>query len=164
MSPRQRWDVGLSPWIVQDGNYDDFAVSQRREFALEFYAENGLAPSSATAPSAEAYGQGRYRIAGRVIHREPHWWAIDVGVRCFQEAPPPETAMPGQFLEGEIYLGIDPFFYFESLSKEAGAPDLTYDWHIDSITRESAPLLRTPNAWIPDESRMTAQSVGKTNA
>ena len=36
------WLIGLSAWIIQDGNYGDFSVGQRAEFALEFYAREAL--------------------------------------------------------------------------------------------------------------------------
>lgn len=33
------FDIGLSAWIIQDGNYEDFEQGQTRSFALEFYPE-----------------------------------------------------------------------------------------------------------------------------
>ena len=30
------WSIGLAAWIIQDGNYADFTVGDRAEFALEF--------------------------------------------------------------------------------------------------------------------------------
>ena len=38
----EKINVGLSSWIIQDGNYEDFAVGQEQRFALEFYAPDGL--------------------------------------------------------------------------------------------------------------------------
>ncbi len=31
------WKIGISAWIIQDGNYGDFRCHERAEFALEFY-------------------------------------------------------------------------------------------------------------------------------
>ena len=31
------WSLSLDSWIVQDGNYPDFAGGQQAEFAIEFY-------------------------------------------------------------------------------------------------------------------------------
>ena len=31
------WNIGLSAWIVQDGNYPDFGVGETVKFAVEFY-------------------------------------------------------------------------------------------------------------------------------
>ena len=44
---------------------------------------------------------------------------------------------------GEIYLGIDPFFYFEDLHKLPGMPALQYDWRIERILLETTPWLST---------------------
>jgi hypothetical protein len=35
------WNIGLSAWIVQDGNYPDFVVGEFVEFAVEFYQDAG---------------------------------------------------------------------------------------------------------------------------
>jgi hypothetical protein len=35
------WNIGLSAWIIQDGNYPDFAVGTPVEFAVEFYLRPG---------------------------------------------------------------------------------------------------------------------------
>ena len=43
--------VGLASWVVQDGNYGDFARGKRAAFALEFFALESLLPIEA--PSAE---------------------------------------------------------------------------------------------------------------
>lgn len=37
-----RWLIGMSAWVIQDGNYADFSVGQRAEFAIEFYAAEQL--------------------------------------------------------------------------------------------------------------------------
>jgi len=34
--------VGLSSWIIQDGNYGDFSRGERAAFALEFYASTEI--------------------------------------------------------------------------------------------------------------------------
>ncbi|WP_141514508.1 hypothetical protein [Rhizobium sp. M10] len=34
--------VGLSAWIIMDGNYGEFQKGQRAAFALEFYNETAL--------------------------------------------------------------------------------------------------------------------------
>jgi hypothetical protein len=37
---QNEWQIGLSSWIIQDGNYGDFETGQVLGFALEFYSEN----------------------------------------------------------------------------------------------------------------------------
>ena len=36
------WDVSLSSWIIQDGNYPDFEIGQTPEFAVEFWLPKGV--------------------------------------------------------------------------------------------------------------------------
>jgi len=40
-SSRSIWNIGLSAWIIQDGNYPDFALGDTVEFAVEFYLRPG---------------------------------------------------------------------------------------------------------------------------
>jgi len=35
-------EIYLSRWIIEDGNYDDFCVGDRRKFALEFWSSSQL--------------------------------------------------------------------------------------------------------------------------
>lgn len=132
--------VGVSSWIVQDGNYGDFAVGQQARFALEFYPPNGLRRAAEGPMSAEHLGASRYRIHGRVGFVGPGVWAIDTGLFvAFEERQPPDHAKVGGWVEGEVYLGIDPFFYFEYLHRIDGIPPLTYTWQVRAIMRETTP-------------------------
>ena len=108
--------VGLASWIIQDGNYGDFARDTTAAFALEFYASSPpevLESNSKRAPDLIHVRDADYEIIGQVIHAAEHWWVIDVGVLVFQEAEPPATVRQGSWLRGKISIGIDPFFYFE---------------------------------------------------
>ena len=42
--------IGLSSWIIQDGNYGDFECHAIERFALEFYSEKGLYAGSGPVP------------------------------------------------------------------------------------------------------------------
>ena len=54
-------------------------------------------------------------------------------------------ATVGRWVEGEIWIGIDPFFYKERLNQTPGMPDLFVDWSVTRIQLETTP-------WIEDVS------------
>jgi hypothetical protein len=49
----------------------------------------------------------------------------------------------GGWLRGNVYIGVDPYFYFEQLGHEPGAPALIYDWKIEKIEMQTAPSSRS---------------------
>jgi hypothetical protein len=132
--------VGLSAWIVQDGNYDDFTTGQEAKFALEFYPPHGLRPAAPGPKSAEHLSASRYRVHAQVVFAADGVWVIDAGLFiAFAERQPPPHAVAGAWVEGEVYVGIDPFFYFEYLHKNAEMPPLSYRWRVRWIARETTP-------------------------
>ena len=139
--------VGLSAWIIQDGNYDDLAVGQEAKFALEFYPPHGLQPAQDGPVNAERLTGSRYRVRGRVVFSDPSVWVIDAGTfMAFSDRQPPPHAVVGAWVEGEVYLGIDPFFYFEYLHRMQGMPPLTYTWTVRNIVRETTPWIEAKDA------------------
>ena len=162
--------VGLSSWIIQDGNYGDFAVGQEAEFALEVYAPKGLRPVEHGPPLAEHLGASRYRVRGLVLFTGPNVWVIGTGsFMAFQEQPPPGHVRDGSWVEGEICLGIDPYFYFEYLHRLDGMPPLTYSWVMRGIVRETTPWMEAKNekgqtCRTRDERRESFVPIRKTDA
>ena len=51
----------------------------------------------------------------------------------------------GQWVQREIWLGVDPFFYKERLHRIQRMPDLFVDWIVTRIQLETTP-------WIEDTS------------
>lgn len=132
--------VGISSWIVQDGNYGDFAVGENRRFALEFHSPAGLRRSLEGSKTAQHLGASRYRIHAEIVFIQQGLWVIDAGLFvAFEERQPPSEARIGGWIEGDIYLGIDPFFYFEYLHRIEGMPPLTYTWIVQAIMLETTP-------------------------
>jgi hypothetical protein len=160
--------VGLHSWIIQDGNYGDFARNTNAAFALEFYASSPLEVlelNSNPVPALIHIRDADYEVVGHVIHVADHWWAIDVGVLVFQEAEPPATARHGSWLRGKISIWIDPFFYFERLAHQPGAPAQVYDWKIERIEVQTAPLIEVkPRVLERDPTKLGWKDVLKTNA
>ena len=129
-------DIGVDSWIIQDGNYGDFTAGQEAEFALEFYPHS-LKASVCRLASAKRINGSLYDICGHVVHSTESVWVLDVGLLAYQECQPPEFGSAGSWVEGRVYLGIDPFMYFESLKSTPGMPFLTCRFRVEQILLET---------------------------
>jgi len=158
--------VGLSSWIIEDGNYRDFSVSDVRSFALEYINEDEFQP--AVTPTSHRYlGDARHQVCGRRVHLggllqhlRPTWCVIDFGVLAYRELH--SLAAPPDSFSGELYLGVDPFGYFESLAREPDAPPLIYNWRIHRIEVETAPRVLREGMMIYDPDKLKQADVADT--
>lgn len=162
--------IGLDSWIIQDGNYPDFSVGQRAKFALEFYPMEEMQTVPKGALSAEYLRTSCYRIRARVLFSEDGLWAIDAGAfLAYQEFSAVKKMAVGSYVEGEICLGIDPFFYFEGLHSVPGMPALSYQWMVREIKLSATPWIegKDPSGrtiQYRDESREAWVAVKATDA
>lgn len=136
------WNIAVSSWIIHDGNYRDFQCGQVAEFALEFHPHK-IGIVSPSKKNARHIRDSEYEIIGEVVYVADGVWVIDFGILAFHQDSPPQDSRPkeikiGSFIAGEIYLGIDPFFYFESLFKMIGMPPLIYTWQVNRVERQIA--------------------------
>lgn len=130
LAPGQ-WLIGMSAWIIQDGNYGDFAVNQRAEFAVEFYDAEPLVRSDAPPPAAVSLADGAwYEVSTTVTAARQNAWVIDLGIQAYREQAPPPDIEVGCTAVGVVYLGVDPFPYFERLANLPDMPALVYTWDI----------------------------------
>src|SRR5229473_4595257 len=143
VSPLSTWNIGLSAWIIQDGNYPDFAVGETVEFAVEFYQQPGTAVEVwksevfARQVTANAYGV----VAEKVLATDDVT-VLDIGILVYREGVSQFSEVErGNRFRTELELGVDPYFYFERLSKDEGVPALIYSWRITSILRQTAPFI-----------------------
>ncbi|NMV40547.1 hypothetical protein [Ralstonia insidiosa] len=132
--------VGINAWVIQDGNYGDFSRGERHKFAIEFYGPE-LTTSAERMKRCHHTSEGGYAVVGEVIFATPAVWVLDIGVKVFCESRPPEFAQVGQWAQGELWLGVDPFFYKEYLHKEAGMPSLFYEWTVTQIQMYKGPWI-----------------------
>ena len=136
------WDIALDSWIVQDGNYHDFSVGQTAEFALTFWTlEGSNPPPSSDSVSARKLGGCRYRTIAEVVLKTTKVTVLDIGLWVYQQ-----TSIAGPFsqesrLAVDLDIGVDPYFYFEELSKIPEVPPLIYSWKVRSILRQTAPYV-----------------------
>ncbi len=162
------WKIGHSAWIIQDGNYGDFQCHEQANFALEFFPLS-CRVSSSTEKKAIWLSASKYKVNAEVTFVGKGCFVIDFGVLAYQNADPPETIGRGMWLEAEIYLGIDPFFYIEDLAHVEGMPPLIYAWQIQKIGLETAPFIETVDArgiriMIRDETKSAPRDVQQTDA
>jgi len=161
------WNIGLASWIIQDGNYPDFSTGDQRRFALEFGTQS-LSPSLSKEVYVEHVSGARYTFAADVVFLNDEVWVIDFGLPAYTEARPPQFVRQGVRVEGELYLGVDPFTYMESLRNTPGMPSLFQDFRIERILLESTPWIAgyfgaTPTL-VRDETKESFVSIPKTDA
>src|SRR5215469_1147777 len=161
----REWTVGLDAWIIQDGNYGDFAVGDHAEFALEFYTHEGLWPvKDRTRHQVIQVAEDLYQITATVVHVGDRGCVLDFGLLAFWGTAPPDGVEVGQALAGRGTLGVDPFTYFEQLANDPQYPAMVYTWNIRTIGRETAPFVVHGNAWVRDESLRRRVDVRATDA
>jgi hypothetical protein len=137
---------GLDSWVLQDGNYPDFSIGQRAEFALELYARDGLRRAQGDSVQKPGYRHvvdSMYDITGVVVLANKHGAVLDFGLVAYSisriEVSGGGSIRAGDRVEGRVGLGVDPFFYFEELAQRREFPPLIYPWRIEQILRQSAP-------------------------
>ena len=162
------WKIGMSSWIIQDGNYFDFRCQDRINFALEFYPHQ-CKPSSSSKKQAIYLRENRYLVNAEVVFVAERCFVLDFGILAYGQAVPPSSIQMGSWVEAEIYLGVDPFFYFEDLGNLSGMPPLIYRWQINKIGIETAPHIESVDAsgarmMIRDESKLAFREIRQTDA
>ncbi|HOI53830.1 MAG TPA: hypothetical protein PLP01_01140 [Phycisphaerae bacterium] len=162
------WKLNLASWIVQDGNYGDFAKGDECEVALEFWAKT-LELTEQSQPRCTWVTDCYYDVVARVVLCQKDVWVLDFGLLAYRESSPLEGLAAGDWVTGRIGLGIDPFFYFERLHALPGMPPLIYSWTIERILLQTAPFVEatTPgigNVLVRDESKRGYRNIDKTDA
>ena len=160
--------VGLDAWVIQDGNYGDFMQGRRYAFALEFWSPAPIVvrhPDAVNAPPSMTWLRGStYAVKGKVSFVADGWWVLDAGILMYLDHTP-APGPGGTPVRGEISVSIDHFAYFESLARQAGAPPLIYDWHVEAIELDTTPLVETKlNYFERDLTRQSWKATRHTEA
>ena len=137
------WNIALNAWIIQDGNYPDFFLGQIAEFAVKFYQprETPFAPSSLPISAVPVSGLA-YRVVGRTVLHSDRITVLDIGILVYCDfSPDTEHFAAVPVFETELQLSVDPFLYFEALSKLPDIPALIYTWRIAGILQETGPFV-----------------------
>lgn len=168
-SPPSQLLVHLSSWIIQDGNYADFQRGQKSCFALELFLDRDRKPLNSDSTFQNTLElkdekEGFYKAVGEVIYLDDDWIAFDFTLRAYVKRGYFPTTKIGDKFVLRTKFGIDPFFYFEDLSKRPRAPELIYSWHVDKICREAAPFIKEGRIHRRDASKLSWQEISKTDA
>jgi hypothetical protein len=159
-------EIHLSRWIVEDGNYDDFCVGERRKFALEYWASLPLSKSKENITSLSEDSDHSYNATGKLVFASDGVWVVDCGVLAYSERADEIDAAckVGDFVRGNMRFGVDPFFYFEQHYKVPGIPALIYEWQINAIEQDTTPYILSKDGrmYIRDESKRCSQKVRGT--
>lgn len=164
------WDIGLSARIIQDGQYPDFEVGQIAEFAVEFWIPQGsIAQASSAEVSANNLEDCSYDAVAEVLVQNEQITVIDIGILVYEHTPSLQPSLPqGSKVAVQLRLGVDPFHYFECLSKTGDVLPLVYSWTILSIFRQTAPFIETSaggsKTRIRDPGRLGYDEIFKTDA
>jgi hypothetical protein len=144
LSSSTSWDIGLNSWIIQDGNYPDFEAGQIAEFAVEFWIPEDAKPVACDGEiSAKKVGAYLYDTVAEVVLQTDDITILDIGILVYNESSLPLRSFPPQGTRFAIQLGlgVDPFFYFESLCNIPEIPPLIYSWKISSVLIQTKPFL-----------------------
>lgn len=160
------WNIGLASWIIQDGNYGDFSRDQEVEFAVEFCPQE-FQVTSWRSKTASLLAESTYRVTAEIVFVASRVWVIDFGLLAYEGTQPPEGIEQGHWIEATVYLGVDPFSYFEQLAAVSGIPPLICWWHINRIQLETAPFIESsedPKVRVRDKSKSALRDIEQTDA
>lgn len=133
--------IGLSGWIIQDGNYAEFEAGSEYRFALEFGSDDLVVDADpGSGPRLSQVSKSCHEVAGLVVYRSETAWAVDFGVPAYQLSTPPAWARVGLPVRGRVCLGVDPYFYSAELCHREGMPDLFRRWSVRRILLETTPF------------------------
>lgn len=161
-------NIGLSAWIIQDENYGDFAVGDETRFALEFGIVAVARPRDAE-PNLRLVRGAEYDFDGKVALSTEEFSVLDAGILAYRDGGggrSPNLAT-GDRVSGRLYLGIDPFFWFEGHAKRSGVPNLFHRWILREILLETTPWIDDPTgrfARVRAADAVSFAAVAKTNA
>ena len=163
--------IGLSSWILADGNYDavDFAVGKSVKFALEFWFQKYSICDEPIRLTAMDKGC-LYDAVGECVFSdvEAKVQVLSFGEISAYRYSRDSNLKAGDRVAGNMYLGIDHFAYYEWLHKLPGIPPLMYEWQIERILFEITPLIPSVDecgcdAWVADETRVRYEEVQNAN-
>ncbi len=171
--------IGLEGWIMQDGNYKDFAVGEEREFALE-YGPKRLPPGSEKTchiakpvnPSIEHIEEHLYDMTGQFSFIYKEFNVVDFGMvkayargnwRTRDSRDELPSTLIGEYITGHFYLAVDPFFWKESRRHYDHFPNITEKWRIDEILFDVTPVQLVGRTWTPVQEERIFKSLDKTN-
>lgn len=160
------WLIGLQSWVIQDGNYVDFEVGERRRFALQFFPD-GLGNADVGSREARPLSDSRYEVSGEIVVAKRDLVVLDFGLLAYDDSHLPAVGR-GDWVAGRVSLAVDCYSYFEIHARRLGVPRAVYAWTITGIWQQTGPFIRDPvmgaRFWKRDPNRLGWQWLDRTDA
>lgn len=163
--------IGICSWVIEDGNYDNFATGDDVKFALQFDSEDLVAAEENAALEAVHLSSWKYKITAKVLFVDEDCWVIDTGAfRAYtDDARTKSEAKAGDIVTGNITLWIDQYDYQEFHYKNPEMPLLSYRWTVQKLQMYTAPYIKATTddgvlVYQQDESRESFIDIIKTDA
>ena len=158
---QNKWNIGFSSWILNDGNYPVFYPEEQVEFACWFYADE-FKSSESSSKSANLLGGAQYCVNAEVVYIDSEIFVIDFGILAYtslvtENALLPgndktgrfriaydfqKSLKPGHMISAKLYLGIDYYPYFERHCDNLLVPPMIYKWHLNKIEADFRKLVQ----------------------
>jgi hypothetical protein len=162
------WNIALSAWVIQDGNYPDFTAGQVAEFAVEFYQKRGTRIEECeSGGSARMLDDSTYEVRAEKVADTGGATVIDIGIfaYCHNISLPFAELRTGQRFRTELHLNVDPFHNFELGGQNGETYPLVYSWRIRSILRQTAPFIEVSSgSRMRDPSKHGYEEISRTDA
>src|SRR5262245_14256615 len=128
---RATTQLGVSGWIIQDGNYGEFEAGREYRFALEFGSLRLVVDTEPVSePRLSLVGSAIYEARGVIVFRSDSAWAVEFGIPAYEEGKAPAWASVGDPIRGRVYLGVDPSSSTERRKDVTGMPELIRTWFV----------------------------------
>jgi hypothetical protein len=147
------WNIGLSAWVIQDGNYPDFAVGETIEFGVEFHWQPGTAVEVCDSDVIAALVKdATYQVVAEKIRETDKTTVLDIGILVYSQFGPqfPDVQHGNRF-RTELWLDVDPYH----------SSPLVYSWRITSILRQTAPFIEVASRSGPFGGKVLTRDVSK---
>ena len=110
-------------------------------------------------------GGAQFAVVGKSIHAGADWWVVDFGIPAYTSRPATKPHKTGTLFEGNAYIGVDHFDYFERLSRSENAPPLIFDWRVERIKLQTAPFIKQgERVFVRDPEKFGWRDIIETNA
>jgi hypothetical protein len=131
------WSIGLSSWVIQDGNYHNFRVEETAEFALHIFITDITIKNSIDQLQAVFLDGCNYKVQAKVVYICEDCWIIDFGIMAYTEGKPPIGIEIGSIITANVSIDIDYYLYTEFLNKNTDIQPLIYTWNIQKIFKKT---------------------------
>ena len=134
-------EVLLESWVILDENYPSFKKNDEIKIALSS-SELSIAPTNKKESFIKNINSAAYEFSGKCIavyyddRRDLEFVVIDTGLlKFYLYYHSYEEFTVGEYYCGKVTLLVDPFMWKDSYKTLSDAPDIFYNFKVESIIR-----------------------------